>query len=29
LETKTRPLAGWKGYGTNLTTMSPQLIIDA
>jgi hypothetical protein len=29
LEAKTRALAGWKGYTTNLTTASPQFVIDA
>jgi hypothetical protein len=29
LEAKTRALAGWKGYTTNLTTASPTFIIDA
>jgi hypothetical protein len=29
LETKTRALAGWKGYTTNLTTVSPEFVINA
>jgi hypothetical protein len=29
LETKTRTLAGWKGYTTNLTKATPQFVIDA
>src|SRR6478752_6194057 len=29
LEAKTRALAGWKGYTTNLTTESAQFVIDA
>jgi hypothetical protein len=29
LEAKTRTLAGWKGYTTNLTNASPQFVIDA
>ncbi|OPE44776.1 transposase [Mycobacterium intermedium] len=29
LETKTRALAGWKGYTTNLTTASSTFVIDA
>jgi hypothetical protein len=29
LEAKTRALAGWKGYTTNLTKVSPEFIIDA
>jgi hypothetical protein len=29
LEAKTRALAGWKGYTTNLTTASQEFIIDA
>jgi hypothetical protein len=29
LEAKTRALAGWKGYTTNLTTASAQFVIDA
>src|SRR6185503_11126600 len=29
LEAKTRALAGWKGYTTNLTTESAQVVIDA
>ena len=29
LEAKTRALAGWKGYTTNLTTMSPEFVIEA
>jgi transposase len=29
LEAKTRALAGWKGYTTNLTTASPEFVIDA
>ncbi|BCQ09159.1 IS1634 family transposase [Mycobacterium heckeshornense] len=29
LEAKTRALAGWKGYTTNLTTVSPEFVIDA
>jgi hypothetical protein len=29
LEAKTRALAGWKGYTTNLTTAGPQFVIDA
>jgi len=29
LEAKTRALAGWKGYTTNLTTVTPQFVIDA
>jgi len=29
LEAKTRTLAGWKGYTTNLTTESAQFVIDA
>jgi transposase len=29
LEAKTRALAGWKGYTTNLTSASPQYVIDA
>jgi transposase len=29
LEAKTRALAGWKGYTTNLTTASPTFVIDA
>jgi hypothetical protein len=28
LEAKTRALAGWKGYTTNLTTVSPEFVID-
>lgn len=29
LEAKTRALAGWKGYTTNLTDQSPEVVIDA
>jgi transposase len=29
LEAKTRALAGWKGYTTNLTSASPEFVIDA
>jgi transposase len=29
LEAKTRALAGWKGYTTNLTTAAAQFVIDA
>jgi hypothetical protein len=29
LEAKTRALAGWKGYTTNLTAATPQFVIDA
>ncbi len=29
LEAKTRTLAGWKGYTTNLTTVSPEFVIDS
>jgi transposase len=29
LEAKTRALAGWKGYTTNLTKVSPEFVIDA
>jgi hypothetical protein len=29
LEAKTRTLAGWKGYTTNLTTVTPESVIDA
>lgn len=29
LEAKTRALAGWKGYTTNLTAVSPEFVIDA
>jgi Transposase DDE domain len=29
LEAKTRALAGWKGYTTNLTTAGPEFVIDA
>jgi hypothetical protein len=29
LEAKTRALAGWKGYTTNLTTVAPEFVIDA
>ena len=29
LEAKTRALAGWNGYTTNLTTASPEFVIDA
>jgi hypothetical protein len=29
LEAKTRALAGWKGYTTNLTTVTSQFVIDA
>jgi Transposase DDE domain len=29
LEAKTRALAGWKGYTTNLTTATPEFVIDA
>src|SRR6202158_6253632 len=29
LEAKTRALAGWKGYTTNLTTVSAEFVIDA
>jgi Transposase DDE domain len=29
LEAKTRALAGWKGYTTNLTKTSPEFVIDA
>ena len=29
LEAKTRALAGWKGYTTNLVGQSPQFVIDA
>ena len=29
LEAKTRALAGWKGYTTNLTKASPEFVIDA
>ena len=29
LEAKTRALAGWKGYTTNLTGHSPEFVIDA
>jgi transposase len=29
LETKTRALAGWKGYTTNLTNQSAEFVIDA
>ena len=29
LEAKTRALAGWKGYTTNLTTASSEFVIDA
>lgn len=29
LEAKTRALAGWKGYTTNLTTVSPEFVSDA
>ena len=29
LEAKTRALAGWKGYTTNLTTVTPEFVIDA
>ena len=29
LEAKTRTLAGWKGYTTNLTAATPQFVINA
>jgi hypothetical protein len=29
LEAKSRALAGWKGYTTNLTTVTPEFVIDA
>jgi transposase len=29
LEAKTRALAGWKGYTTNLTDQTPEFVIDA
>jgi transposase len=29
LEAKTRALAGWKGYTTNLTQVRPEFVIDA
>jgi transposase len=29
LEAKARALAGWKGYTTNLTTVTPEFVIDA
>jgi hypothetical protein len=29
LEAKTRTLAGWKGYTTNLANQSPEFVIDA
>ncbi len=29
LEAKTRALAGWKGYTTDLTKVSPEFVIDA
>lgn len=29
LEAKTRALAGWKGYATNLIAATPQFVIDA